>query len=130
MKTLTTTILQNRELSKSAGSNLVPSLTSSINEVLALVAAVTVAAAIVLLSVWVSGQEINEVLGAGIWGVGFIFLGIAVDNRDPGAFLQLMTGLALLVLAWLQTSVSSDYAVASGVLVAAWVAIGVYKRLR
>lgn len=130
MKTLTTTILQNRELSKSAGSNLVPSLTSSINEVLALVAAVTVAAVIVLLSVWVSGQEINEVLGAGIWGVGFIFLGIAVDNRDPGAFLQLMTGLALLVLAWLQTSVSSDYAVASGVLVAAWVAIGVYKRLR
>jgi hypothetical protein len=62
--------------------------------------------------------------------VGFVFLGIAVDKRDPGAFLLLVTGLALLVLAWLQTAVSSDYAIVSGVLVAGWVAVSIFKRLR
>jgi len=130
MKTLTTAIRQNRELSVTTGQSFVPAITASINEVLALLAAVTAATAIVLLSVWVAGREINEILGAGIWGVGFVFLGIAVDNRDPGAFLLLATGLALLVLAWLQTSVSSDYAIVSGVLVAAWVAFSTFKRLR
>ena len=130
MKTLTTTIRQDRELSVTTGQRFVPTLAASINEVLALLAAVTAATAIVLLSVWVAGQEINEILGAGIWGVGFIFLGIAVDNRDPGAFLLLATGVALLALAWLQNAVSPDFTIVSGVLMAAWVAVSLFKRLR
>ena len=129
MKTLTSTLHQNHELT-TTGRNIVPAMAASINGVLALLAAITTAVAIMLLSVWVSGQEINEILGAAIWGVGFVFLGIAVDNRDPGAFLLMVTGIALLVLAWLQTSVSSDYAIVSGVLIAGWVAFSIFKRLR
>ena len=130
MKTLATTIHHNGELSIRTGRHLVPVVKASVKEVLALIAAVTAAAAIVLFSVWVSGQEMTGVLGAAIWGVGFVFLGIAVDNRDPGAILLLVTGIALLVLAWLQTSVSPDYAIVSGVLVAVWVAFSTFKRLR
>lgn len=130
MKTLTSTIQQNPELPTATGRHFVPAVAASINDILALVAAITTAAAIVLLSVWVAGQDINEILSAAIWGVGFVFLGIAVDNRDPGAFLFLVTGIALLALAWLQTSVSPDYAIVSGLLVAGWVAVSVFKRLR
>ena len=130
MKTLTSQFNQHRELQTNTGQKFVPAVTASINEVLALFSAVSAATAIVLLSVWVAGLEMTDILGAAIWGVGFIFLGIAVDNREPGAFLQLTTGVALLVLAWLQTTVSPDFAIVPGVLVAAWVAAGLFKRLR
>ena len=102
----------------------------SIREFLALLSAVTSAAAIVLLSVWVAGMEMTAILSASTWGVGFIFLGVAVDNREPTAFFQLATGIALLALAWLQNAVSPDFTIVSGVLVAAWVAVSLFKRLR
>ena len=130
MKTLTSQMHQKREFQSAIGQKLVPAMTASINEVLALLSAIIAATAIVSLSIWVTELEMNDVLGAGIWGIGFVFLGIAVENREPRAFLQLVTGVALLILAWLQTSVSADYAIASGALVATWVAVSLFKRLR
>jgi len=128
MKTLT--MNQGHQHHVNAGQKIVPAMAASIREALALLGAVTAATAVILLSVWVAGLEMTDVLGAGIWGVGFIFLGIGVDNRDPGAFFQVLSGLALFVLAWLQTNVSPDFAIVSGILVAAWVAAGLFKRLR
>ncbi len=130
MRTYTATLQQNRQPQSSTGPALIPEIITSIHETLALLSAIIASTAIVLLSVWVAGQEMNDVLGAGIWGAGFVFLGLAIDNREPRAFLQLITGVALLGLAWLQTTGSSDYATVSGVLVASWVAVSVFKRLR
>ena len=130
MKTLTSPLQQDRGLQTGTGQQFVPAVTVSINEVLAMLSAATAVVAIVIFFVWVATLEMSDVLGAGIWGTGFIFFGLAVDNREPKAFLQLITGVFLLALAWLQTNVSPDFAIVSGALVAGWVATAVYKRLR
>ena len=130
MKTLTVPIRQDRQLQTTTGLPTFPAMNVSIREILALLSAVISAAAIVLLSVWVAGMEVTAILSASTWGIGFIFLGVAVDNRDPTAFFQLVTGVALLALAWLQNAVSPDFTIVSGVLVAAWVAVSLFKRLR
>ncbi len=131
MRTLTAPIRQDRQLQTTTGLPIFPAMTVSIRGVLALLSAVTSAAAIVLLSVWVAGMEVTAILSATIWGIGYIFLGLAVDSREPTAFfLQLATGVALLALAWLQNAVSPDFTIVSGVLVAAWVAVSLFKRLR
>ena len=130
MKTYTMPFQQNQRIQLSAGKEILPAMASSIKEVLALLSAVSAAAVVVLLSVWVAGAEVSDLLGAGTWGVGFVFLGLAVDNREPVAFLQLITGAALLILAWLGTFVSTDFVIASGLLSATWVAAGLFKYLR
>ena len=130
MKTYITPVQQNRQLQTTSGHKLILVMASSIHEILAMLGAMTAATAIVMLFVWVAGMEISNILSASIWGLGFVFLGLAVDNRDPIGFLQLVTGLALLVLAWLQNTVSSDYTIVSGVLVGIWVAVALFRRLR
>ena len=120
----------NRAGSTTAGSNIVPVMTVSIREMLALLSALSAATGIVLLSVWVAGMEISNILGAATWGLGFVFLGLAVDNREQTARWQLVTGLALLSLAALQYTVSPDFTIASGVLLAIWVAVGMFRQLR
>jgi hypothetical protein len=130
MSTYTAPIQENRRFQTSSVQERIPAMAISIREILALLSAVTVATAIVMLSVWVAGMEVTAILGASTWGVGFIFLGLAVDNREPTALLQLGTGVALLVLAWLQNTVSPDYTIVSGVVLATWLAVAVFRRLR
>lgn len=130
MKTLTSPLQQNCEPQRTIDQKLTPAISASIGEALALLSAAAAAAAVVLSVVWVAGFKNSDVVSAGIWGVGILFLGIAVDNRDPRAFLQLATGVALLILAWLRTTASPDFAIVSGVLVAIWVAISLFKQLR
>ena len=100
-----------------------------IQTILASLGALTTATAIVLLSVWMAGVEISNMVDASTWGLGLIFLGLAVDNRKPTAIFQVATGMALLVLAWLQHTVSPDFTIVSGVLVATWVAVRVFRQL-
>ena len=130
MTTYTAQFQQHRRVQLASGKNILPVVRTSINQSLALLSVITSAVAIVLLSVWVAGLEFSTIIDAGIWGVGLIFLGLAVDNDEPIAFLQLTSGIVLLALAWLQYSVSADYIIVSGVVVAAWVAFAMFKRLR
>ena len=130
MKTINASLHQPRQVQTIPTGKVIPAMAESAQELLALLSSVALAAAIVMLSVWVAGMEMTDVLGAGIWGLGFIFFGLAVDSSDPKAVMHLVTGVALIVLAWLQANVSADYVIMSGVLVASWVAVGVYKRLR
>ncbi len=130
MKTINASLHQPRQVQTLPTGNLVQAMAASAQELLALLSAVALAATIVMLSVWVAGMEMTDILGAGIWGIGLIFFGLAVDGKDPKAVLQVITGISLLVLAWLQANVSADYVIMSGVLVASWVAVSVYKRLR
>ena len=130
MTTFTAPLQQHQQVNLTPGENFIPAVKTSINHGLALLSVITAAATIVLLSVWVAGMEISNVIDAGIWGVGLIFLGLAVDNDEPIALLQFVTGFVLLALAWLQFSVSADYIIVSGVIVASWVALSLFKRLR
>ena len=130
MKALTAHIQQVRDFQLTGREQFVPSVSVSMREVVALLSAVTSAVAIILLSVWATGSGLTAVLGAGTWGISFVFLGMAVDSRKPAALLQLSTGLTLMVLAWLQYRVSPEFMILTGVLMAAWVSVGLFKRLR
>lgn len=129
MKTINVSMQQNQKLLTPVVNQIFPAIATSLRSVLALIAAVLVATAVITLSVWVAGVEIGVYLGAASWGLGFIFLGLAVDNRGSAAFFQMVTGLALLVLALLQSKLSSDYIIVSGVLVAAWIGVLLFNRL-
>ena len=130
MKALTAHIQQMRDFQLTGTEQFVPSVSVSLREVVALLSAVTSAVAIILLSVWASGSGLTAVLGAGTWGISFVFLGMAVDSRKPAALLQLSTGLTLMALAWLQYKVSPEFMILTGVLTATWVSVGLFKRLR
>lgn len=130
MRTYSASLPQHRQVQLTTGGQFIPAMAATGREILALLSAVSAAAAIVLLSVWVAETEMTYLLGAGIWGVGLVFLGLAVDSVEPKAFWRLVTGVILLGLAWLQANVSADYIIVSGLLVAAWVASGLFKRLR
>jgi hypothetical protein len=130
VKILALTLPGNRAFGTPGSQSLIPLISTALAEILALLAAGAVAAAIVLLSVWAAGLEAAGAASAATWGLGFVFFGLAVDNRAPAALLQLATGAALLALAWLQFSVAPNYAIAAGLLISAWVAVSLFRRLR
>ena len=130
MKTYTSTAQHNQKLQIGRGEMIVPSMAASLREILALLSAVTAATSIVLLSVWIAGLEWTNIFSALTWGGGLVFLGLAFDKRGPTVYLQSATGLILLVLACLQNSVSPDFIIISGALLAAWAAIVIFLHLR
>lgn len=130
MKTYNTTIQGQGQFNTDLAQQYVPAVVLSIREISALLAAVTIATGVVLLSIWAAGLGIREIIGAASWGVAFIFFGLAIGNPRPVAILQLFSGLSLLVLAWLQYSISTDFTIISGVLMAAWAAVALFRQLK
>ena len=128
MKTLTATIREPRELETAGGRKWLGSLTGILREILGLAVAIAVAAALVTLSVWLAGKPAGPLLAACTWGLGFVFLGLAVDSSGLRAVFLGITGLALPVLALLQDRVSPDFVIVSGVLLAAWAGHGILNR--
>ena len=129
MKTFNASIHQNLSLHSFTARRHLPAFLASMRNILALSGAGLTAIAIITLSVWAAGLEINMYLGVSTWGMGFIFLGLAMDNHGRTALFQLISGVALLVLALLQNSVSPDFIIISGALLATWVAVVLFKRL-
>jgi len=125
MKTLTASVREPRELDTAVGKKWLGPLTAILREALVLAVAITVAAAMITLSVWLAGKSAGPVLAVCIWGLGFVFLGLAVDSRGLRAVFLGMTGLALPLLALLQDRVSPDFMIVSGVLLAAWAGHGI-----
>ena len=130
MKTFTPSIHQDQQLQPGVGQRSFPVMAASFREILALLSAVLIAAVVVMFSVWVVDIEITGILGATTWGAGFIFLGLAMESQKQKALLQVATGVALMLLASLQITVSADYTIVSGVLVSSWFAFAVFKSLR
>ena len=129
MKTLTaTTIRESRELETAAGKGWLGPMKEILRETLGLAVAIAVTAALVTLSVWLAGKPAGPLLAACTWGLGFVFLGLAVDSRGLRAVFLALTGLALPALALLQDRVSPDFVILSGVLLAAWAGHGILKR--
>ena len=81
MKTFTAPLQQNRQLETITGQKFIPLVKASVGDILAMLSAVTAATAIVLISVWAVGMGINDILGAGSWGLAFIFLGLNHADR-------------------------------------------------
>lgn len=128
MKTLTATIREPRELETAAGKGWLGSMTGFLREILGLAVAIAVTAALVTFSVWLAGKPAGPLLAACTWGLGLVFLGLAVDSRGLRAVFLGMTGLALPALALLQDRVSPDFVIISGVLLAAWAGQGILRR--
>jgi len=130
MKINTTSIHQDQLVHIRAKQGHLPSVLVSTREVLASLSAITAATATILLSVLAAGVEFTNIIAAGTWALAFVFFALAVDNNESKAVLQSLSGLTLIVLAWLQANVSSDYSIASGVLIATWLAISLFRQLR
>lgn len=92
--------------------------------------ALAAALAILVGSAWLvnlpdAAVYLQAVLGAG----GFVFLALAVDSESPvTALLQLATGIALPVLAWLSSREAVEIALVASALVAVWAAAGILRR--
>ena len=129
MKTLNAQIQTERETRSLTTGRLIPVLISNMRNIMALTYAGFAAVVVMVLSVWVTGMGISTFLGVSSWVTGFIFLGLAVDNRGPLALFQVASGVALAVFALLQNSLSPNFFLLSGVLLASWVAFAVFRRL-
>lgn len=129
MKTLNTSIQPNLNIQTGASRGNVSDILASMRSIMALISAGLTAIAIITLSVWVAGMEINLYFGAIGWGLGFAFFGLAMDSHGRLAMLQSITGASLLVLAMLQNSVSPDFIIGTGTVLATWVAAVSYRLL-
>jgi hypothetical protein len=109
---------------------MVPAIAISGSDLLAALGSLAVASIVILLSVLVVEAEITAVTGAVTWGLGLIFFALATDSRTSISLLQFFTGAALSILAWLQFSVSAELTVVTGVLLAAWAAVSLFRQLR
>ena len=129
MKYISTPIEQNTKLPSVAAKGLIPAMAGTLRDLMALMSAVLMATVIVILAVWMAGMQFNGFLAASSWALGFSFLAMAIDRGGRLAFLQVVTGGSLLTLAFLQNSISPDFGILAGILVAVWVAVALYRRL-
>jgi hypothetical protein len=88
------------------------------------------ALAVVVGATWLVNQPGEVVyLQALLWALGFVFVGLAIEAESAEmALLNLATGIALPVLAWLSDQVAIELAVVAATLVAAWVAAAILRR--
>jgi apolipoprotein N-acyltransferase len=88
------------------------------------------ALAIVALAALAIAQPGTAVLlQAALWAGGFLYLALAVESdRSGGAALNLGLGVTVQTLAWLSVELAPELAVAAAVLVAARVAVALFRR--
>jgi hypothetical protein len=130
MKIYSATIHREDEPRLDRRDRLLPKIAVSGADMLAALGAIAVASLVVLLSVLAAGVGVTGLLGAMSWGLGLVFLALAIDNHSPVSVLQCLTGLAIMLLAWLQFNVSPDFIVITGVLLAAWLSSSLFRTLR
>ena len=129
MKTISASTHQSLKLKSTASRKLGPVLSASMRNVMALTWAGVAALLLVALSVWAVGMDINTYLGASSWGLGFVFLALALDNDRKHARYQLMTGVALLTSALLQGILSPGFMMITAAILAVWLSGVVFRRL-
>ena len=127
MKLFSASIQPNHKFAANPVSKFLPLVVASLRDLMAMLVAVLMASASVMLFVWAAGMTLGAFLGAFSLGMGFIFLALAMDNHGTPAVTQAATGLALLTLALLQSRVSPDFIVVSGVLLSVWLGFVLFK---
>lgn len=97
----------------------------------AAVALVPALAIVVAAALAVANPDLAIYLQAALWTGGFLFIALAMESDSPlGAILNFGIGIALPVLSLLSAQVAAELAVAAAALVAAWVAVAVFRRFR
>ena len=87
------------------------------------------ALAIVLAAVWLASTPALAIyLQATLWASGFLFFGLALDAGHRTAVAALLSGIALLLLAYLSSSVAIEFAIIAAAIAAAWTATAVFRR--
>ena len=129
MKTHTIAWLQNDFPSRIAIAGSVRTL----NRVLCLAAkgftALVPALAIVVGAAWaITLPNLEQFLQASLWASGFVFLALAIDSEKPTVGLLLATGIALPVLALLNSHMAGEFAIVAAVILAAWIAASILRR--
>lgn len=69
-----------------------------------------------------------QFLSAGLWGVGFIFLALALEVGIKRVSPYVLTGIALPTLALLGSYIAPVFSILAGVIVAAWLAVWIACR--
>jgi hypothetical protein len=93
---------------------------------IALIPALTIVVAAALA---VATPDMAVYLQATLWACGFVFIALAMESDSPaGAGINLAIGIALPVLTWLSARLASELAVAAAALVAAWLAVAIFRR--
>jgi len=109
------------------------STVSRLNKALCLASKAFMAAvpalAIIVGAAWlVAAPDLVVYLQATLWASGFVFLGLALESKKATIFASLATGIALPVLALLSSKVAPELAIVAATIVAAWVAVGIFRR--
>jgi hypothetical protein len=86
--------------------------------------------ALVIGAAWlVTIPEVVIYLQATTWAVGLVFLGLAVESeRSESALMLSLTGIALLVLAFLSSRVAVELAIVAAMLLAVWLVAALMRR--
>lgn len=129
MKTISIPVEKNQKIVPTVSNRLIPAMAVSLRNLTVIIGAGIAATGLITFSVWVTVHVSGSYLAAVTWALAFIFLALSVDSRGRAALYQLTTGIAMLVLAFLQSIVTPDFVIVSGVLVASWVAALLFKRL-
>ena len=86
------------------------------------------ALAIIVGAAWaVTVPSLELFLQATIWSSSFVFFGLALDSQKATIGLALASGLALLSLAWLSSSIASEFVIVAAALIASWVAAAILR---
>jgi apolipoprotein N-acyltransferase len=116
--------LASRLLAQARGLEILAQLATRV--ALALVPALAIVA---LAALAIANPGTAVLLQAALWAGGFLYLALAVESdRSGGAALNLGLGIAVQTLAWLSVEVTPELAVAGATLVAARMAVAIFRR--
>jgi hypothetical protein len=95
----------------------------------AAVALIPALAIVVAATLAVANPDLAIYLQATLWTGGFLFMALAMESDSPlGAIVHFGIGMALPVLTLLSAQVAAELAVAAATLVAAWLAVAIFRR--
>ena len=101
----------------------------ALRAVLMVLAAALPAAAVSIITIWAISNGGVEYVSAVYWSAGFIFLALMIEDSGKRGFLLAGSGLTLMTLAWLSSTVAPEFGALAGFLLAAWVAVPVLRLL-
>ena len=105
-------------LAQARGLEIVAALAARLAVALLPALAIVTVAALALAS-----PDLERILYAALWSVGFLFYGMAIDRQSPlVAALLLVSGIAVQALTWFGAGHAPELAIAAAAVAAAWAA--------
>lgn len=129
MKSQTIEITQTEAYENSIDVAWIGRLDNSLQQGIKAAYALLPAVALVIATAWVAAQPGWVVyLQAGIWAIGFLFLGLTLDSRTIGkAGLNALAGLAMFILAWQSRNFGTELLIVAATVMGAWIAAAIFS---